>query len=656
VVQEEEIARIGSPDSLRCTPVPDWIEHQPYVAHVPETEVSCISNGVCRLLSDIQVDLTGVERGVHSRVVQRVLTREGAERAAHFVAEFDPGYQRLEVHFIRVLRGDERIENAKLETFQIFRRETNLERLTLNGRLTASLVIPDVRVGDIVEIGFTLYGSTPVLGGRYAAWASFDCFNPWFETRHRVLRPLVRKVFVSAYNNPPAPDVTLKGDIEDSRWHLVGQKRREAEELTPPWLVLAPALQFSEFETWNDVACLFSSFYEGDIVPDALAAEIDRLAMAHEDLETRAAEWLRLVQRSLRYFAFSFGEGGLMPRELRTIWSTRFGDCKDAAKLYIAGARRMGLDVSAALVSTTHGIALDGFAPSPDLFNHCIVRLRLNGVSYWLDPTMPAQSGSLRSIFQPHSGWALPLTPEATLLEEIGSDAPLHILHLEEELSFGPKPDSPATLCRHIDHFCWAADFVRNRFANEGTTEYARATLRELQLAWPGIVETMPLAISDDQAANRLRLTLSYEIRDCWKPTDGKRRLSFSTVDAILPGELTSLRTVPRQTAIHLGRPRKITRYMRMNMPCQWAGNGWWHEHEAPGVKYIDRFKIDGRLISNSRELVIDAWSLPAAQADSYSDVAKKVEQECTLGLGKRAVRTDTPIQGKLAGNWFQPR
>jgi hypothetical protein len=119
-------------------------------------------------------------------------------------------------------------------------------------------LIPDVRENDIVEVGLTMHGSTPVLGGRYAAWAGFDSFNPWFESRHRPIRPVSRKIFVKEYNNPPDPDVTIRDGVEDSRWQIVGQKRREAEELTPPWLVLVPALQFGEFENWNEVACLFA--------------------------------------------------------------------------------------------------------------------------------------------------------------------------------------------------------------------------------------------------------------------------------------------------------------------------------------------------------------------------------------------------------------
>lgn len=102
-------------DLVDCALVPEWVDHQPYRFPIPDTEVSCIASGACRLLCDIQTDLSTNTVAWHYRAAHRVLTREGAERVAHFVVDFDPGYQRLEVHFIRVVRGAERIEHARPE-------------------------------------------------------------------------------------------------------------------------------------------------------------------------------------------------------------------------------------------------------------------------------------------------------------------------------------------------------------------------------------------------------------------------------------------------------------------------------------------------------------------------------------------------------------
>lgn len=619
---------------VHCAPVPDWVDHQPYRSEIPDTEVSCVAGGLCRLLFDSQVDLHNSDQAWHYRTVQRVLTREGAERAAHVVVEFDPGYQRIDVHFVRVLRGAEVIEHAKADAFQLLRRETNLERLIFDGRLTASLLIPDVRIGDIVDLAVTVYGNVPVLGRRHTAWVVFDALNPWFEHRHRLLRPLERNVTAKTFNDPPSPTVVLDGQAEDVRWQMTGQERRAIEGLTPSWELLRPTLQFSEFESWNDVASLLATFYEGAEFPPALAEEVDRLAAAYPDPDQRAVEWLRFVQRELRYFAFSLGEGGLTPRALDTVWSTRFGDCKDAATLYVAGARRMGLDACAALVSTTHGKSLNQFLPSSAVFDHCIVRLRLDARTYWLDPTANIQSGTLKNVFQPHIGWGLALSQETVGLEELGGGPALHILHWEDDITVGPKVTSPAIVRRKIDYSFWAADAIRNRFANDGPSAFAQAMLRDLQEVLPGAIELAPMEIQDDKDRNTITLSLNYEVRDCWKPADDGSQLKL-VVSRALGGELQPLPGERREADIALGRPRKMTGFIQLNMPRRWRGDGWLYRLEAPAVSFIDRSLVNGRTVTASQELVIDAWSLAGAEVQAYNEIAKKLRENLFILTGR---------------------
>jgi hypothetical protein len=136
------------------------------------------------------------------------------------------------------------------------------------------------------------------------------------------------------------------------------------------------------------------------------------------------------------------------------------------------------------------------------------------------------------------------------------------------------------------------------------------------------------MEIRDDQARNCLTLVLNYEIRDGWKQANDGKRLSFCIIDAAITGsELNALRGTPRQVEIYLGRPRKFTRFLHMDMPRAWAGTGWLHESEAPGIKFFSRLRIHGRTISNSKELLITKWSLPAAEASAYSQVVKSLHE-----------------------------
>jgi transglutaminase-like putative cysteine protease len=638
-----------------CVPIPAWVEHDPYSSPEASTGDAYIGNGVYRLLQDIQVDLCGSERGWHRRSVHRVLSRAGAEQVAHVTIEYDPAYERAEVHFIRIRRGDDCIEHARPDGFQILRREANLNRLSLDGRLTASLLIPDVRVGDIVETAITLSGDNPALGGKYATLFVFDDVNPWFDTRYRLRRPTQRVIAAKRFNAPPIAETATTDGVEDLRWHDLRPDQRTAEDLVAPWSIQMPALQLSEFAGWDGVVCLFRPLYEGGELPDALAVEIDRLATTYKQPAERAAEWLRFVQRELRYFALALGEGGYVPRKLDVIWSGRFGDCKDATQLYVAGARRLGLDACAALTATALSPGLDRFLPNSNLFDHCIVRLRLDGISYWLDPTMPEQSGRLSVIYQPNTGWALPLAEGTVALEWMGGDEPIHHVNWVDEVQFGPRRESPAKLRRQIELYSWAADVMRHRMANEGTADYTRTMLQSLQSIWPEVTEAEPIVLQDDPPDNCLTVVLSYHVPKCWRPAETGKNLAFDVVDTALPGELSVLNSVARQSDIYLGRPRRLTRRIILIMPKRWAGEGWSHAEHMTGATYTNRFDIEGRTLISSKEFVVDAWSAPASEAVAYNAIAARLNENqlsilARLRFGR--IRSPVGILWKVAHKW----
>lgn len=612
---------------LTCVPAPDWVEFGAYPPEAPEPDHAYVDNGLHRLLSESTVTLRGAGSAVHLHTVQRVLTRVGAEKASNFAVEFDPSHERIEVHSIRVLRAAERFEHARAERFQYLRRETKLERHALNGRITATLLVPDVRVGDLLELSLTQYSNNPVLEGKYAAWMAFNWFAPWQSSRHRLLRPLERSVHRREYNRIPSPIVEVREGVERSTWTLAEPRRQAAEEFTPPWLIQVPSIQFSEFSQWSDIARLFAPLYVSSEIPATLAAALDQIAATHPEPADRAAEWLRFVQRELRYFALSLGEGGLVPRSLEHIWSNRFGDCKDATRLYVAGARRLGLDACAALTSTTHAPGLCDFIPSPTVFNHCIVRLRLNGTTYWLDPTFQPQQGRLEKIFQPHIGWALPLTEESTQLEAMPEGDPVHYGHCEIDVHFGPKPGSPATLRQEIHYFSSAADTLRHRIDDEGATKLAEQMLKELRVTWPDLTETAPLRLVDDPADNHLTTIYQYEIRNCWSPPDAKGRSGFRITEGALARELNPLKSTERNQPLYLGRPRKLTWLARLHMPCLWSGNGWSRVLRERGLTFINLLTIEDRSVRVSRELMISAMAIGAEHAPPYNEFVGKLRE-----------------------------
>jgi transglutaminase-like putative cysteine protease len=636
---------------VQYLPVPAWVRHAPPPAVPAGAAEDFTDNGVLRILHDTQLSLLQAGVARHARVVQRILTRAGAEHAANLAFEFDPAHERLEIHSIRVVRGETYTEHARAGAMQLLRRESQLERLTLNGRLTASLVIPDLRQDDQLEISLTQVSAFPVLSGRFSGWLLFNAYAPWIETRVRLVHPPARPVALKPFNSPP---VTATREVDghvDLAWSMVRQKRLPIEDLMPTWTVKNPCYEASEFASWNEVAQIFAPHYEDTQLPDGVRVVRDQLAAAHADQAMLAVEWLRFVQTALRYFATSLADGGLLPRDLDTIWTRRYGDCKDAVRLYVAGARSLGLDACAALVSTTHGMSLGDFIPSVQIFNHAIVRLRIGGNTYWLDPTMSSQGGSLQELVMPHAGWALPLTLDAAALEALPSAEPVRIVHCEDRISVAAKVDSPARLARRMEFSYWIADDIRHAIANHGASKIAAQLLKELRTTYPRAVETQKPSFEEVASTNQLIMRCEYELEQPWSAPDERKLRALPLLDTVTNKQLAALGVARRHSPIHLGRPRRVTWRATVDMPRRWGGKGWCQVLDERGLKFTSNLDISRRTVVIDRELVVSAWSTDADQADGYIRVVTQANRNVTRLLARTRFGRIAPTSGPL--RWF---
>ncbi|HVK80807.1 MAG TPA: DUF3857 domain-containing protein, partial [Verrucomicrobiae bacterium] len=280
----------------RVAPPEDWVDLAAYT--VPQTaNPHFIAQGVCVLLDDSQINLVGEERGWYYRRAELVTAPAGAERVAQFSVNFDPAFERVDVHSIAVIRNGQRIEHTANAFFEVLRRERNMERLQFDGRLTVHFTIPDVRQGDVVETSYTLFGQRKSLLGKHGAFIGLEWGVGIVEVRLRQRAPKDRVIAERAFNNAPIGEQTEADGIVDRRWRMVERPGIRAEALTPPWVIQSAALQLSEWRDWADVAEAFTPLYDHDgPLPDEVEQEIARIQAAETSPEGRAAAVLRFAQ------------------------------------------------------------------------------------------------------------------------------------------------------------------------------------------------------------------------------------------------------------------------------------------------------------------------------------------------------------------------
>jgi Domain of Unknown Function with PDB structure (DUF3857) len=635
-------------------PTPPWVDLAPY-PRPAQPNPNFLSGGVCYLLDDTQVDLTGAERAWFFRRADLVVSGAGVERAAQFEAVFDPACEKLEIHFVRVLRGDKTIDHTQSPNFEVMRRERNLEQLKFDGRLSAHLSIPDVRAGDVVEFAYTIHGMRPILCGRHAATVVFEWQAGIVEVRHRLRAPAGRVIAARGVRGAPEETRVEADGVVDRRWRGYERDSIKIEPLAPPWIPQCAEIQFSEWRDWREVAEAFAPVYvEDGALPEEIEAEIARIAQAFPEPAARAAAALAFVQDSVRYLAISMGNGGFVPRPIADIWATRYGDCKDAAKLYVAVATRLGLDACPALVNTYEGLALGDWLPTAYAFNHCVVRVRIGAATHWLDPTSLVQPSKLEHLAQPRFGFALPLAPDASALEDMGEEPFLHTLECEERIALGESPETPVQYEWRITQRGWRAEQLRGRIEREGELGLFRSYADSVTRVWPKAKVLRQEIVLDDRGQNVLATLESYSIEEAWAKS-AETRMGFSTLDLVMRSQLAKLDPGPRAFPIDLGHIGKLTRRVEIATAIPWRNNPFHKRVEGSVLAIESQFKqLTQQLFELSQTLEIKAWTLPAGEAQVYRDVVAELELsdvrfEDDVAQGK----FKGPLKPAESGDWW---
>lgn len=581
------------------------------------------TRGLCHWLAHDQVDLTGAEPVHTHRSVMQVTGSEGLQPAARFEVSYNPQHERVVIHAVRVHRGGETREAGAPEAFEIIQRELNMERAVYDGRMTAHMVIPDVREGDVVEMIHSIIGANPALKGRFAWSFILQWSESVVETRCTVRAAANRKLTSRRRGGAARSVESVANGVRTLDWRAVDLPPYVPDRGSPLSWVGYASVNIADSMSWAEVADVFRQSYEPPAeLPADLSQAIAAIAERDADPARRLIEGLRLVQGALRYHSVSVGEGGYRPRPLEQIWRTRYGDCKDGSVLLAAVLGRLGIDAVCALVNTATGDGLPDMPPNPLAFNHCIVRARIGREPVWLDATQPPQAGDLAHLVQAHFHWALPLTARAAL-EPMAAPRLETVCETREIWTFARQKGRPADLEMTTIYRGWRADSMRHWMANEGAMKVSRNLRQGLeQEVQSPLRELEPVAITDDAIGNVLTTVERYEVERPFQKHDRTGEAVFFSRDDVVGPQLMEIGPERRREPLQLGLARRIatTRTFRFPVPVQIAP--WRERLTGPAGLTLDsafewRSGVEG---VHHIALTVGEPLLSSDRADDYRD------------------------------------
>lgn len=114
---------------------------------------------------------------------------------------------------------------------------------------------------------------------------------------------------------------------------------------------------------------------------------VDRLTNGDVTDRQKAKHLYEWVQNNVHYIAFEIGLGGWIPREADTVCRKMYGDCKDMSSLLVQMGRMAGLKTYFTWIGTTDKPYSFDETPVPQVSNHMICALKLDGEWIFMDGT-----------------------------------------------------------------------------------------------------------------------------------------------------------------------------------------------------------------------------------------------------------------------------
>lgn len=203
------------------------------------------------------------------------------------------------------------------------------------------------------------------------------------------------------YQEKIAFSKTKEGNFDIYTWEANDIPEFEGEENMPSSLYFMPHIIFyiksyeiegKKEELLGTPEKLYQWYYSitKDInKTDQMALKnktLDLIKDKNSDLEKAKAiyQW---VQQNVHYVAFEDGMGGFIPREASDIFQKLYGDCKDMANLLNEMFRYAQLNSNLTWIGTRHKPYTYADVPTPQVDNHMITNVVIDGKSYFMDAT-----------------------------------------------------------------------------------------------------------------------------------------------------------------------------------------------------------------------------------------------------------------------------
>ncbi|GAB5416275.1 MAG: DUF3857 domain-containing protein [Crocinitomicaceae bacterium] len=257
----------------------------------------------------------------------------------------------------------------------------------------SNFVFNGLEIGDVIHIDYeTYFNGYGRFYKDFVKTLQIDSYHPMVKSTFTILIPDGIDIDFKLMNGEVASTTSQIDGYTVHRWEVSDKKGMPSyESYMPEEVDHFRYLHMSTIDSWSDIAFWYSDLVRSQLETTSEVTKVFKELFPESDLSSlsdndKARRIYSYLMDNFNYSHVSFRQSGYVPQTPGKTIKTKLGDCKDFSTLFVALAQMADLEANLVLVLTGDYGKQALILPSKD-FNHCIVKVNLDGEERYLELT-----------------------------------------------------------------------------------------------------------------------------------------------------------------------------------------------------------------------------------------------------------------------------
>ena len=361
-------------------PIPNWVKTYPKPELKTEYNLGCV-----RVHSETQYNqITGEN---YSRFFFYINDINGIKKLSRFSEYYEPAYQVFNLHKVAIHQGEKTtVLTNELHT-EIIHFDEKIGTTQYDGDAKFIIHFDRLKVGDLVEISYSIKGKQPDLG-NYLFYSNNLEGNDFIGINYdRILNYPDKEIHYTLLNSDEKP--TIKKNANYYELELITTTQEAFSETGKHWYISHKKLYASDFSSWNELVKLDLINHQLEISPSkSIQNKVQLLTKGIKNKDEKITAIFDFIQRDIEYLEY----GLIEPKRPEITLNKGYGDCKSMSLLTIKMLEC--IDITAYPVAVnSHGIDDRLIQSKAFIFDHEVIEFVYEGDTILFDATMNFQEG-----------------------------------------------------------------------------------------------------------------------------------------------------------------------------------------------------------------------------------------------------------------------